>query len=157
MNLSPRDKKLTLIGILRDVFLGALDQTTVATAPPRIVEDLQGVSRYAWVATAYLLASTVLVPIYGKLAEGAVGAAVMGTILATTLAAATVRPATQLAGPQRRRRVHPSTATPTPIIVSGSHQRVNAPVGSLASTVISAHARAGHSAQRPPPSSRGSR
>ncbi len=69
MNLSPRDKTLTLIGILLAVFLGALDQTIVATALPKIVEDLQGVSRYAWVATAYLLASTVLVPIYGKLAD----------------------------------------------------------------------------------------
>ena len=69
MNLSPRDKALTLTGILLAVFLGALDQTIVATALPKIVEDLQGVSRYAWVATAYLLASTVLVPIYGKLAD----------------------------------------------------------------------------------------
>ncbi len=69
MNLSPRDKSLTLTGILLAVFLGALDQTIVATALPKIVEDLQGVSRYAWVATAYLLASTVLVPIYGKLAD----------------------------------------------------------------------------------------
>jgi EmrB/QacA subfamily drug resistance transporter len=69
MDLSPRDKALTLTGILLAVFLGALDQTIVATALPRIVQDLQGVSRYAWVATAYLLASTVLVPIYGKLAD----------------------------------------------------------------------------------------
>ncbi len=69
MDLSPRDKALTLTGILLAVFLGALDQTIVSTALPKIVEDLQGVSRYAWVATAYLLASTVLVPIYGKLAD----------------------------------------------------------------------------------------
>ena len=69
MHLSPRDKTLTLIGILLAMFLGALDQTIVATALPKIVEDLQGLDRYAWVATAYLLASTVLVPIYGKLAD----------------------------------------------------------------------------------------
>lgn len=69
MDLSPRDKAFTLTGILLAVFLGALDQTIVSTALPKIVEDLQGVSRYAWVATAYLLASTVLVPIYGKLAD----------------------------------------------------------------------------------------
>ncbi len=69
MDLSPRDKALALTGILLAVFLGALDQTIVSTALPKIVEDLQGVSRYAWVATAYLLASTVLVPIYGKLAD----------------------------------------------------------------------------------------
>lgn len=69
MELSRRDKTLTLAGIVMALFLGALDQTIVAAALPKIVEDLQGVSRYAWVATAYLLASTVLVPIYGKLAD----------------------------------------------------------------------------------------
>jgi len=69
VTLSPRDKTFTLIGIMLALFLGALDQTIVSTALPKIVEDLQGLDRYAWVATAYLLASTVLVPIYGKLAD----------------------------------------------------------------------------------------
>ncbi len=69
MTLSNRDKILTLTGIMLALFLGALDQTIVSTALPRIVEDLNGLGRYAWVATAYLLASTVLVPIYGKLAD----------------------------------------------------------------------------------------
>ena len=69
MDLSPRDKTLTLIGIMLAMFLGALDQTIVSTALPKIVEDLQGLERYAWVATTYLLASTILVPIYGKLAD----------------------------------------------------------------------------------------
>jgi EmrB/QacA subfamily drug resistance transporter len=69
MTLSTRDRTLTLIGILLALFLGALDQTIVSTALPSIVEDLNGLDRYAWVATAYLLASTVLVPIYGKLAD----------------------------------------------------------------------------------------
>ncbi len=64
-----RDRTLILAGILLALFLAALDQTIVATALPRIVEDLHGVSRYAWVATAYLLAATVLVPVYGKLAD----------------------------------------------------------------------------------------
>ncbi len=69
MELSQRDKTLTLIGITLAMFLGALDQTIVSTALPKIVEDLQGLERYAWVATTYLLASTILVPIYGKLAD----------------------------------------------------------------------------------------
>ena len=69
MTLSTRDRNLTLIGILLAMFLSAIDQTIVATALPRIVEDLGGLSRYAWVFTAYLVASTVLVPIYGKLAD----------------------------------------------------------------------------------------
>lgn len=64
-----KDRTLILAGILLALFLAALDQTIVSTALPRIVEDLEGVSRYAWVATAYLLASTVLVPVYGKLAD----------------------------------------------------------------------------------------
>ena len=68
-SLSPRDRTLTLVGILLALFLGALDQTIVSTALPKIVEDLRGVERYAWVATAYILASTVMVPIYGKLAD----------------------------------------------------------------------------------------
>ena len=60
---------LTLFGVLLAMFLGALDQTIVSTALPRIVADLQGLDRFAWVATAYLVASTALVPIYGKLAD----------------------------------------------------------------------------------------
>ncbi len=67
--LSDRDRTFTLIGILLAMFLAALDQTIVATALPKIVEDLGGLERYAWVFTAYLVASTVLVPIYGKLAD----------------------------------------------------------------------------------------
>ncbi|UCH27540.1 MAG: MFS transporter [Trueperaceae bacterium] len=69
MALTQRDKIYTLIGILMALFLGALDQTIVSTALPKIVEDLKGLDRFAWVATSYLLASTVLVPVYGKLAD----------------------------------------------------------------------------------------
>lgn len=64
-----REKAYILTGILLALFLGALDQTIVSTALPRIVEDLHGIDRYAWVATAYMVASTALVPIYGKLAD----------------------------------------------------------------------------------------
>ncbi len=64
-----KDKFFTFLGILLAMFLGALDQTIVSTALPKIVEDLRGLDRYTWVATSYLLASTVLVPIYGKLAD----------------------------------------------------------------------------------------
>ncbi len=64
-----QEKLFTLTGILLALFLGALDQTIVATALPRIVQDLQGLERFSWVATSYLVASTALVPIYGKLAD----------------------------------------------------------------------------------------
>lgn len=57
------------LAVLGALFLAALDQTIVATALPRMVEDLSGVDRYAWVATAYLLASTALALVYGKLAD----------------------------------------------------------------------------------------
>ncbi|TGD79952.1 DHA2 family efflux MFS transporter permease subunit [Hymenobacter wooponensis] len=60
---------LTFAGILLAMFLGSLDQTIVSTALPRIVADLHGLDRFTWVATAYLVASTTLVPIYGKLAD----------------------------------------------------------------------------------------
>jgi EmrB/QacA subfamily drug resistance transporter len=56
-------------GLMVTVFLAALDQTIVATALPRIVSDLGGLSSYSWVFTAFLLASTVSVPIWGKLGD----------------------------------------------------------------------------------------
>jgi len=67
--VSDRDRSLIYLAVLMALFLAALDQTIVATALPRMVEDLRGVDRYAWVATAYLLASTGLALVYGKLAD----------------------------------------------------------------------------------------
>jgi EmrB/QacA subfamily drug resistance transporter len=51
------------------MLLAALDQTIVATALPTIVGDLGGISHLSWVVTAYLLASTVTAPLYGKLGD----------------------------------------------------------------------------------------
>lgn len=67
--VSPRERNLTLAAVLVVFLLGALDQTIVSTAMPRIIEDLQGLNLYTWVTTGYLLASTVMVPIYGKLSD----------------------------------------------------------------------------------------
>ncbi|OLV18445.1 MDR family MFS transporter [Deinococcus marmoris] len=67
--LPQETKILILIGTLLGLFLAALDQTIVATSLPRIVADLNGINLYAWVTTAYLLASTAMVPIYGKLSD----------------------------------------------------------------------------------------
>ncbi|PRY52823.1 EmrB/QacA subfamily drug resistance transporter [Arcticibacter pallidicorallinus] len=64
-----QNRLLTFVGILLALFLGAIDQTIVTTALPRIVQDLHGLERYTWVASSYLVASTVLVPVYGKLAD----------------------------------------------------------------------------------------
>ena len=66
---SRRDTLLTMFGVLMVMLLGSLDQTIVATALPHVIADLHGFDRYTWVSTAYLLASTVTVPIYGKLSD----------------------------------------------------------------------------------------
>src|SRR5262245_38190538 len=51
------------------LMLVSLDQTVVGTAMPRIVAELQGLHYYAWVTTAYLVCSTVMVPVAGKLGD----------------------------------------------------------------------------------------
>jgi EmrB/QacA subfamily drug resistance transporter len=56
-------------GLMVTLFLAALDQTIVATALPKIVSDLGGITQYSWVFTAYMLTSTVCVPLYGKLGD----------------------------------------------------------------------------------------
>ncbi|HUC86950.1 MAG TPA: MDR family MFS transporter, partial [Candidatus Saccharimonadales bacterium] len=58
-----------MISVMFGLLLAALDQTIVVTAMPRIVQDLNGLQHLTWVFTAYLLASTVTVPIYGKLGD----------------------------------------------------------------------------------------
>ena len=60
---------LATIGIALAMFLAALDQTIVGTALPRIVGELKGLEFYAWVATAYMVASTTTTPISGKLGD----------------------------------------------------------------------------------------
>jgi EmrB/QacA subfamily drug resistance transporter len=61
---------LTIItGLMMGMFLGALDQTIVSTASRTISDDLNGLSLQAWVTTAYLITSTITMPIYGKLGD----------------------------------------------------------------------------------------
>jgi EmrB/QacA subfamily drug resistance transporter len=59
----------TMAGLMLSVLLAALDQTIVGTAEPRIIANLSGFTRYPWVATAYLLTSTLAVPIFAKLSD----------------------------------------------------------------------------------------
>ena len=59
----------TLLGLMLSMLLAALDQTIVGTAEPMIIASLSGFDRYPWVATAYLLCSTVSVPIFAKLSD----------------------------------------------------------------------------------------
>jgi EmrB/QacA subfamily drug resistance transporter len=67
--LTTRVKVLALIGVMLALLLASLDQTIVGTALPRIVAELNGLDRYSWLITGYLVASTVVVPIAGKLGD----------------------------------------------------------------------------------------
>lgn len=67
--LSRKQLIWTVIGLQVTLLLAALDQTIVSTAMPRIVSDLNGFDRYAWVTTAYLLTSTASLPVVGKLSD----------------------------------------------------------------------------------------
>ena len=69
LGLSHRAKMEILGAVLLGLFLGALDQTIVGTALPKIVTDLGGNDLYGWVVTIYLLTSTISVPFYGKLSD----------------------------------------------------------------------------------------
>jgi EmrB/QacA subfamily drug resistance transporter len=60
---------ITFGGVMLAMFLGALDQTIVGTAMPRIISDLGGFTQYTWVTTAYIITSAVTVPITGKLTD----------------------------------------------------------------------------------------
>jgi EmrB/QacA subfamily drug resistance transporter len=69
-SLSKGQKVATMVGALLGLLLAALDQTIVSTAGPFIQKDLSiEPGLYVWITTAYLVASTVLVPIYGKLSD----------------------------------------------------------------------------------------
>ncbi|MDB5410234.1 MAG: drug resistance transporter, EmrB/QacA subfamily [Rhodospirillales bacterium] len=65
-----REQVVTLTGLLLGIFLAALDQTIVATAGPQMQRELAiAPSLYAWITTAYLVTSTMMIPIYGKLGD----------------------------------------------------------------------------------------
>lgn len=67
--LSPRRVRMVFFGLMLTLLLAALDQTIVATALPKIVGDLHGLDRMSWAVTAYLLASTIGLPVYGRLGD----------------------------------------------------------------------------------------
>ncbi|MFE7215159.1 MFS transporter [Streptomyces sp. NPDC057611] len=67
--LGPRGVRLVFVGLMLALLLAALDQMIVATALPKIVGELHGLDRMSWAITAYLLTSTVGLPVYGKLGD----------------------------------------------------------------------------------------
>jgi len=67
--LPRRQLIITLAGVMLAMFLGSLDQTVVGTAMPQIITDLGGFTQYTWVTTAYIITSTIAIPITGKLTD----------------------------------------------------------------------------------------
>ncbi|MER6081453.1 MFS transporter [Streptomyces sp. NPDC001833] len=67
--LGPRRTRLVFCGLMLALLLAALDQMIVATALPKIVGELHGLDKMSWAITAYLLTSTVGLPVYGKLGD----------------------------------------------------------------------------------------
>jgi EmrB/QacA subfamily drug resistance transporter len=65
----PQRVRLVFGALLLVLLLASLDQTIVSTALPTIVGDLGGISKLSWVVTAYLLSSTIVGPLYGKLGD----------------------------------------------------------------------------------------
>jgi EmrB/QacA subfamily drug resistance transporter len=91
--LTHRQVLVVLSGLLLGMFLAALDQTIVSTAMRTIADRLEGQTAQAWVTTAYLMTSTITVPLYGKLSDMygrrpfylfAIGIFVVGSVLCGT-------------------------------------------------------------------------
>lgn len=68
-HLDARQRFATVAGLMLTLLLAAMDQTIVGTAMPRVVANLNGFDRYPWVTTAYLLSSTIAVPVFAKLSD----------------------------------------------------------------------------------------
>ncbi|MEU4920436.1 MFS transporter [Streptomyces parvus] len=69
VEISPRKVRMVFLGLMLTLLLAALDQMIVATALPKIVGELHGLEKMSWAVTAYLLASTIVLPLYGKLGD----------------------------------------------------------------------------------------
>jgi MFS family permease len=67
--LSHKEARVIVIGMMLPVFMGSLDNTNLATALPTIGRDLGDSQSLPWLITAYLLAATAVVPLYGKIAD----------------------------------------------------------------------------------------
>jgi len=62
-------RRRVLFGIMLSIFLGAMESTVVATAMPKVVGSLGGLSIYSWVFSGFLLTSTVTMPLWGRLSD----------------------------------------------------------------------------------------
>ena len=68
-DLTHRERTIVIIGLMTGLLLAALDQTIVSTALPTIVGEFGGINHLSWVVTAYLLASTASMPLWGKISD----------------------------------------------------------------------------------------
>src|SRR5712691_9989554 len=67
--LTHAETRLTVFGMLLPVFMSSLDTTILATALPTIGRDLGNIHDLPWLVTAYLIASTTVTPLYGKISD----------------------------------------------------------------------------------------
>jgi EmrB/QacA subfamily drug resistance transporter len=90
--LTHREIVMIIVGLMTGMFLAALDQTIVATSIRTIADDLKGLEHQAWATTAYLITSTIVTPLYGKLGDiygrkklflTAISTFVVGSVLCT--------------------------------------------------------------------------
>jgi MFS family permease len=69
LEMSARRRWAVTIGVMTGMFLAALEATVVGTAMPTVIASLGGLNYYSWVFSAYLITSTVTVPVWGKLSD----------------------------------------------------------------------------------------
>lgn len=67
--MAETQRRFTVFALLASIAMSALEATVVGTAMPTVIADLGGIDRYGWVGASYMLASTVSMPLYGKLAD----------------------------------------------------------------------------------------
>lgn len=69
LQMTERRRTVVMIGVMTGMFIAALEATVVGTAMPTVIASLGGLSHYSWVFSAYLITSTVTVPVWGKLSD----------------------------------------------------------------------------------------
>lgn len=69
LEMSPRRRWAVTAGVMTGMFIAALEATVVGTAMPTVIASLGGINYYSWVFSAYLVTSTVTVPVWGKLSD----------------------------------------------------------------------------------------
>src|ERR671916_1525750 len=67
--MSSRRRQAVTLGVITGMFLAALEATVVGTAMPTVIASLGGLNHYSWVFSAYLITSTITVPVWGKLSD----------------------------------------------------------------------------------------